>query len=108
LKPISELARVARFSLVQKYQIGKKYQITLINTKWPQNIPPSSITRPSKIYPNWDFWSEKIASSMPKTGLKQFRKNMNVAFLKVKNCVPMKFSFHVVIEVSSWLQPSQS
>jgi hypothetical protein len=24
-------------------------------TKWPYNIPTSSIARPSKIYPNWDF-----------------------------------------------------
>jgi hypothetical protein len=24
-------------------------------------IPPSSIARPSKIFPIWDFWSENIA-----------------------------------------------
>jgi hypothetical protein len=31
-------------------------------SKWPQNIATFSILRPSKIYPNWDFWSENIPS----------------------------------------------
>jgi hypothetical protein len=26
------------------------------------NIPTSLIARPSKIYPNWDFWFENISS----------------------------------------------
>jgi hypothetical protein len=34
-------------------------------TKWPQNIPTSSIARPSKIYSNCDFWFEKIPSGIP-------------------------------------------
>jgi hypothetical protein len=29
------------------------------------NIPTLSITRPSKIYPNWDFWFENIPSGNP-------------------------------------------
>jgi hypothetical protein len=31
-------------------------------TEWPQNIPTSFTTRPSKIYPNWDFWFENMPS----------------------------------------------
>jgi hypothetical protein len=34
-------------------------------TNWPQNMPTSSITGPSKIYPNWDFWYENIPSGNP-------------------------------------------
>jgi hypothetical protein len=34
-------------------------------TKWPLNIPTSSIARPSKIYPNWSFWFENIPSGNP-------------------------------------------
>jgi hypothetical protein len=57
---------------------GKIYQMTTKCTtkctKWPYNVPfgrkidnmvikiPSSIARPSKIYPNWDFWFENIPS----------------------------------------------
>jgi hypothetical protein len=29
------------------------------------NIPPSSIARPSKIYPNWYFWFENMPSGNP-------------------------------------------
>jgi hypothetical protein len=32
-------------------------------SKWPNNIP--TIPRPSKIYPNWEFWSENIPSGNP-------------------------------------------
>jgi hypothetical protein len=67
---IAIICRVARFFLVQYlYQNGKKYtkyrenisnghkiyQMAVKYTKSPQNIPTSSIGRPSKIYPNWDF-----------------------------------------------------
>jgi hypothetical protein len=47
-------------------------------TKWPQNIsncfkidqtvknmPTFSIARPSKIYPNWDFWFESKPPGNP-------------------------------------------
>jgi hypothetical protein len=64
--------RVARFLLVETYQNGKKY------AKGPKTIPNGnklyrgrkilyinvikytniSIPRPSKFYPNWDFWFE--------------------------------------------------
>jgi hypothetical protein len=29
------------------------------------HIPTSSVARPSKIYPNWDFWFENIPSGNP-------------------------------------------
>jgi DNA-directed RNA polymerase subunit M/transcription elongation factor TFIIS len=34
-------------------------------TKRPQNKPTSSTARTSKIYPNWDFWSENKPSGNP-------------------------------------------
>jgi hypothetical protein len=33
-----------------------------------KNIALASIARPSKIYPNWDFWSENKPSGNPATG----------------------------------------
>jgi hypothetical protein len=36
---------------------------------------PSSIERPSKIYPNWDFWLENMASGNP--GAERFEDWMN-------------------------------
>jgi hypothetical protein len=35
------------------------------------NMPTFSILRPSKIYPNWDFWFENIASGNPADGEKE-------------------------------------
>jgi hypothetical protein len=35
------------------YQMINKYPLKL--TKWPQNILTSSVARPSKIHPHWDF-----------------------------------------------------
>jgi hypothetical protein len=64
--------------LVQYTKTGKIYQIITKYTKWPKyisngrkidhmskNIPKSFIARPSKIYPNCDFWSETIPSGNP-------------------------------------------
>jgi hypothetical protein len=34
-------------------------------TKWPYNVPTPSMARPSKIYPNSDFWFENIPSGNP-------------------------------------------
>jgi hypothetical protein len=36
----------------------KIFQMALKLIKWPLNIPTSSVARPSKIYPNCDFWFE--------------------------------------------------
>jgi hypothetical protein len=69
--------RVARFSLLQHTKTGKNKpndhkiypnghkidQMAVKWTKWPQNI--STTTRPSNIYPKWDFWFENIQSGNP-------------------------------------------
>jgi hypothetical protein len=33
--------------------------------KWSKNIPTFPVPRPSKIYPNWDFWFENRPSGNP-------------------------------------------
>jgi hypothetical protein len=38
----------------------KIYQMAITCTKWPQNKTTSSIIRPTRIYPNHDFWFENI------------------------------------------------
>jgi hypothetical protein len=53
-----------------------------IKNKWPQNKPngrkidqmaiKSTITRPSKIDPKWDFWFENIPSGNPALEKKVF------------------------------------
>jgi hypothetical protein len=69
--------RVARFFLVQTYQNGKIYQMTKIlngnklyqmiekYSKWSWNITTFSFPRPSKFYPNCDFWFENKPSGNP-------------------------------------------
>jgi hypothetical protein len=39
--------------------------MAVIYSKWPQHKPTFSISRPSKIYPIWDFWSGNILSGNP-------------------------------------------
>jgi hypothetical protein len=34
-------------------------------TYWSLNRPTFIIARPSKIYPNWDFWFKNIPSGKP-------------------------------------------
>jgi hypothetical protein len=36
-----------------------------VYSKWPKNIATFSISRPSKIYPIWDFWFENIQLGNP-------------------------------------------
>jgi hypothetical protein len=73
--------RAARFFLAQKraklYQISvklpighKMHQMAVIYSKWLQNILTFSIPKPSKIYPNWNFWSENKPSGNPVRGRK--------------------------------------
>jgi hypothetical protein len=51
---------------LQKIPNGRKiYQMAVKYTKWPLNLPTSSIEKPYKIYPNRDFWFEKIPSGNP-------------------------------------------
>jgi hypothetical protein len=49
-----------------KYPKGKTmYEMAEIYSKWSKNAPAFSVPRPSKIYPNWDFWFEDIPSGNP-------------------------------------------
>jgi hypothetical protein len=48
-------------------------------TKWSQKIPTSSIERPSKIYPNWDFWFENVHTTWQPWSVPG-RSNKNGAF----------------------------
>jgi hypothetical protein len=43
----------------------KKSQISTKYSKLPNNIKRFSNIRPSKIYPNWDFWFENKPSGNP-------------------------------------------
>jgi hypothetical protein len=56
----------------------KIFKMATKYTKWPQNIPNGhkiyqmatkyikyTIARPSKFYPNWDFWFENMPSGNP-------------------------------------------
>jgi hypothetical protein len=48
------------------YQMSIKYTALQQNIpKGPLNIPTTSIARPSKIYPNLDYWFENIPSGDP-------------------------------------------
>jgi hypothetical protein len=43
------------------YQMATKYtKMARKFTQRPQNVPSSIISRPFKIYPNWDFWLQDI------------------------------------------------
>jgi hypothetical protein len=65
--------RVARFSKQEKiYQMNTKctkwsqiIPMSVRYSKWPQNILTFSNLRPSKIYPNWDFWFGNKPSGNP-------------------------------------------
>jgi hypothetical protein len=72
------LAGFARFFVIQYTKAGKIYKlITKLQNahkiypmvaeyyKWQEYITAFSIPRSCKIYPNWDFWSEKKPSGNP-------------------------------------------
>jgi hypothetical protein len=48
--------------------LSLNYQMALIYSKWPWIIQTFFIPRPSKNYPNSDFWFEKIPSDNPAIG----------------------------------------
>jgi hypothetical protein len=48
------------------YQMAiKTYQMFVKYYKWPKNTRTFSIPKPSKIYPNKDFWFGNIPPSNP-------------------------------------------
>jgi hypothetical protein len=75
---VADEIRVARFFLVQYTKAGKIYQMTtkLTNARKiylkvvkysnsPEYTTTFAIPGSSKMYPNWDFWSEKKPSGNP-------------------------------------------
>jgi hypothetical protein len=50
---------------VKYTKLPLNYQMALKCTKWSKSIPAFSIPRPSKMYPNRDFWYENIPSGNP-------------------------------------------
>jgi hypothetical protein len=87
------VGRVARFFLVQNTKTGKYIPNDHKDTKWPENIPngryidqmainipTSSIARPSKIDPNWDFWFQKCHLATLMVG-----RSRQVLFVKMKS-----------------------
>jgi hypothetical protein len=65
---VSEI-RVARYLFLDTIHIPKRGKIYQITTTLPNGhkiyITALSILRPSKIYPNWDFWFENKPSGNP-------------------------------------------
>jgi hypothetical protein len=51
--------------VIQLPNAHKIFQMALIYSKWPQNMQTFFVPRPSKIYPNLNFWSENIPSGNP-------------------------------------------
>jgi hypothetical protein len=47
------------------YQMVIKSQMVIKCSKWQLNISTVLNVRPSKIYPNWDFWFENKPSGNP-------------------------------------------
>jgi hypothetical protein len=72
-EPWQGLPDLSRYNKPKKRKI---YQVTNKFQKWPYNLRNGhyicfltfSISRPSKIYPNWDFWFENIPSDNPSPG----------------------------------------
>jgi hypothetical protein len=73
-------------------------------TKWPYNIPTFSILRPSKIYPNRDFWFENIPSGNPGTNCSRpTRLHYSDNF-----CLALNYVGHVLVSKSRiWNQCDQ-
>jgi hypothetical protein len=54
------------YQMTKNVPNGRKiYQIAGKLPEWPQNIPTSSIARPSKINPNWDVWFKNLPPGNP-------------------------------------------
>jgi hypothetical protein len=74
-------ARVARFFFIQNTKTGEIYQMA---TKLPNghklyhieviysNVPTFFVPRPSKFYPNLDFWFENKPSGNPEKSTPSF------------------------------------
>jgi hypothetical protein len=78
VKHIFLCTRVARFFLEHDSKTEKSTkrtqnvpydhkisQLSVKHSKWPSNMSTFSNPRPSKIYPNWNFWVENEPSANP-------------------------------------------
>jgi hypothetical protein len=71
--------KLPNFHYVKMQNCPKKF-------KWPYNMQTFSIPRPPKIYPNWDFWFEKIPSGNPGTkGLENTFSTKDIVLTKQSN-----------------------
>jgi hypothetical protein len=60
-------------------------------SQWSLYIATVSITRPSKFYPKWDFWSEKKPSGNPGLETKALKR---CSFGEHQNCLKASISFN--------------
>jgi hypothetical protein len=84
---------------VKHTKTGKIYQMIIKHTqwqpnipnclkysKWPQNESTNPIARPSKIYPNLDFWFENISSGNHALSIKYFVVVVTACLLHLEKC----------------------
>jgi hypothetical protein len=67
-----------QISIGETYQNGTK---AIKQTKWLLNIPTSFVARPSKIYPNLEFWFENMPSGNPEPPVESVQKRPRLAEL---------------------------
>jgi hypothetical protein len=97
-------------------KIPKLYQTKTVKyCKWSFYIPTFFILRPSKIYPNWNFWFENKPSGNPVSKRKkfwkfQFPKSMPNAFSPKKTLHTLSRGkiFQMTIAYTKWPQNTQN
>jgi hypothetical protein len=79
----------------------QNYQMLIKYTKWPENITTLSIPGPSKIYPNWYFWSGNKPSG--NTGSRVVCKTVTreTFWMDVTYCLATSFAAFVAIAAST-------
>jgi hypothetical protein len=77
--------------MVQYTKREKVYQTIIKYTKWPQNMPTSSIARTSKIYPNMNFGSTNMPSGNPGESFVAVWKNKESNFFSKKATLEFLF-----------------
>jgi hypothetical protein len=63
----SKTEKIYQFTIncTKRLYIHKLYQMAVKYSKLSSNVTIFSIPRPSKFYPNWDFWFENKSSGNP-------------------------------------------
>jgi hypothetical protein len=75
----------------------KLYQMVVNYSKWWQSMTTFSSPRPSKFYPNWDFWFENKPSGNPGWEFEKLR----ITFFSVKNSLHL-IRFRVAV-FANWI-----